>query len=525
MAATAQHSAEQIAGHLDRAPSAVALAAESDAALIDLIAATERAKGRLAAVQARAEAAFWEAQLSEQERLQVPRGQRGRGIADQVALARRITPKQASDEVALHRLMLDTLPRTTALLESGEISEYAARRVAENVLVLDDEDRERVDADLAARLPAVTARRAGDLARARAQELDPGAAVRRHQRAVADRRVSLQPAVDGMSILRATLPVQDGVAILKVLTEAAKTATAGGDPRSKGQIMADTLTARACGIECPDDVPVEIQLLMTDMTLLGGEEESAWVDGHPLPGRAARDLALGVPSTSPVPGEPPPDISRAVRWIRRLYTDARTGELTGVDGRRRLFRGAVRRFILLRDQRCRTPWCDAAIHDVDHAHRYADGGATDADNGIGHCKRFNLAKEVPGWESTTESADESRPSRLIIRTPTGHVYASTAPVLRRLLEGPEGECAELLSEVPLSSEGGLEESGGPDEAGEARREELPDVDQLTDADKQIADEPESGEPPAGEPPAVEPPADEPPADEPEADGPPGACTG
>lgn len=455
MSASAMDWADQLSRLLDRAPSAEALAAEADAALIDLITATERAKGRLAAAQARAEAAFWDAQIRDQQRQGVPRGQRGRGIADQVALARRITPKHASDEVALHRVLLGSLPRTITLLEAGEISEYAARRVAENVLVLEEEDRARVDVDLADQLPSVTARRAGDLARARAQELDADAAVRRHQRAVADRRVSLQPAVDGMSILRATVPVKDGVAVLRMLTEAARSAKAAGDPRTKGQIMADTLTARACGLESPDDIPVEIQLLMTDMTLLADEEATAWIDGHPLPGRIARDLALGVP-TLPSPAHvaadapaPPPEISSAARWIRRLYADDRTGDLTGVDARRRLFRGQVRRFILLRDQRCRTPWCDAPIHDIDHAHRFADGGSTDADNGIGHCQRFNLVKEMPGWESTVDPSSDDRPHRLTIRTPTGHTYQSTSPLLRRLLVGEDGARAEILSDEPV----------------------------------------------------------------------------
>ena len=411
--------ADQLSRLLDRAPSAEALAAQDDAALIDLIAATERAKGRLAAAQARAEAAFWDAQIGEQQRQGVPRGQRGRGIADQ--------------------------------------------------------------------LPSVTARRAGDLARARAQELDADAAVRRHQRAVADRRVSLQPAVDGMSILRATLPVKDGVAVLKVLTEAARSAKSAGDPRTKGQIMADTLTARACGLESPDDIPVEIQLLMTDMTLLADEEATAWIEGHPLPGRVARDLALGVP-TLPPPAHvaadapaPPPEISSAARWIRRLYADAKVGDLTEVDGRRRLFRGQVRRFILLRDQRCRTPWCDAPIHDIDHAHRFADGGSTDADNGVGHCQRFNLVKEMPGWESTVDPASDDRPHRLTIRTPTGHIYQSTSPLLRHLLDGEDGARAEILADEPVDDS----DAPGPahrqsttvadDDDGPPDSEDLPEV--------------------------------------------------
>ena len=72
--------ADQLSRLLDRAPSAEALAAQDDAALIDLIAATERAKGRLAAAQARAEAAFWDAQIGEQQRQGVPRGLLSFGI-------------------------------------------------------------------------------------------------------------------------------------------------------------------------------------------------------------------------------------------------------------------------------------------------------------------------------------------------------------------------------------------------------------------------------------------------------------
>lgn len=474
MELTVQQWSTQLGALLDAAPTAELLAAETSSALVDLIAAMERAKARIAAVQARGEATFWTAQISEQEQRGVPRAQRGRGIADQVALARRITPKQASDEVALHRVLVDSLPRTTALLDAGEISELAARRVAENVLVLDDENRERVDAAVAERLPTVTARRAGDLARARAQELDADAAVKRNQRAVANRKVTLQPAVDGMCILHATLPLQDGVAVFATLTETAKTAKASGDQRTKGQVMADILTQRVTGAATIGDLPIEIQLLMTDTTLLADDVQTAWIDGHPLPGPVARDLALGVvaaqPDASPPEGRvasppaghvasppagddassspmhpAPPEVTQAARWIRRLYTDPRTGELQEADPRRRLFRGATRRFIVRRDQRCRTPWCDAAIHDIDHVHRHADGGATDAANGVGVCQRFNLAKEMPGWHTELEPATADSPSRLTIRTPTGHVYTSTSPALRVMADELG---AEILDEEP-----------------------------------------------------------------------------
>ncbi|MGO1257821.1 MAG: hypothetical protein ACTMII_02630 [Brachybacterium sp.] len=568
---------------LDAAPSLEQLPRGHDDALIDLITAMEHGKARLAAVQAQAETVFHDSQIREQKRLGVPRDELGRGIADQIGLARRIAPKQASDELALRRILVTSMPRTTALLGAGKISEWAAHMVAANVVVLDDEDRATIDAEFEARLPKVTAGRASDITRARAMELDPGAAVARNQRAVSGRRVTLRPAVDGMSVLRAVLPVKDGVASFDALTRAAKAAKSGGDPRGKGQIMADTLVERTTGVETVDDVPVEVQLLMTDLTLLGEDVETAWMGGIPIPGPVARDIALGtrtapsrpqpdvhetppselgdelaalalpalpvddaesrsahahpaelaasdgpalagspeqpiVPSpptevtaepstTSPaglpneasagpknvMPAAPsagppeeeletsPPDpataatdsreVTEAKRWIRRLYTDSPTGDLTEVDGRRRLFRGEVRRFILTRDQRCRTPFCDAAIHDVDHAHRHADGGSTDVGNGVGHCQRFNLAKEMPGWTSTLDPATDEEPGLLTIETPTGHRYTSTSPLLRRLLDGPDGERARILPNAPEESQ---------DAQGQTDAQAQPDVQQRTE---------------------------------------------
>ncbi|WP_125612784.1 DUF222 domain-containing protein, partial [Specibacter cremeus] len=81
-------------------------------------------------------------------------------------------------------------------------------------------------------------------ARAAAYAADPAAFVKRHTQAVTNRHVSLRPAPDGMTWLSALLPLTCGVTILKTLTGLAATATAAGDPRSKGQLMADALIHR-----------------------------------------------------------------------------------------------------------------------------------------------------------------------------------------------------------------------------------------------------------------------------------------
>ena len=59
--------------------------------------------------------------------------------------------------------------------------------------------------------------------------------------------MSLRPAPDTMSQLSALLPVAQGVAVYAALTRSADTARAGGDARSRGQIMADTLVERVTG--------------------------------------------------------------------------------------------------------------------------------------------------------------------------------------------------------------------------------------------------------------------------------------
>ena len=93
----------------------------------------------------------------------------------------------------------------------------------------------------------------------------------------------------------------------------------------------------------------------------------------------------------------------------------------------RRFTGALRRFILLRDQACRTPWCDAPIRHVDHAIASRADGPTTAVNGQGLCEACNYAKEALGWRARTVRAGPRHTVRTT--TPTGHTYDSTAPPL------------------------------------------------------------------------------------------------
>jgi hypothetical protein len=97
-----------------------------------------------------------------------------------------------------------------------------------------------------------------------------------------------------------------------------------------------------------------------------------------------------------------------------------------MESRSRLFPKALAEFIGLRDQRCRTPYCDAPIRHRDHARPHRRGGPTSASNGLGSCECCNYAKESPGWTVTTRT-DENGSHTARFTTPTGAHHHSTAP--------------------------------------------------------------------------------------------------
>jgi hypothetical protein len=119
--------------------------------------------------------------------------------------------------------------------------------------------------------------------------------------------------------------------------------------------------------------------------------------------------------------------------LRRLFTTPDASQLVAMDSRRRVFDGQLRRFLTLRDQVCRTPWCDAPIRHGDHVVPDRAGGPTTAGNGQGLCQACNQAKEAPGWSATTldpgptVARPHAPPHRVRTTTPTGHAYDSTAP--------------------------------------------------------------------------------------------------
>lgn len=389
-----------------------------DAERIDQIRLLEELKSAAAAAQARVTARFVASQKAAQRQAGVAAKDVGKGIAEQVGLAKRESPARARRYVGWAGVLVAELPQTYGALEAGHITEWRAQIVARETAWLELADRQRVDEELAPRLESWGDRQVEAEAKRLAYRLDPHGFMARIRGAEADRRVTLRPAPDTMSLLSGLLPVAQGVAVYASLTQQAASLRAKGDDRSRGQIMADTLVERVTGQATAAAVPVEISLVMTDATLFGveaGRDEPAAVEGYgPIPAELARRLVRAADEAT-------------ASWLRRLYSPPKAGGLVAMESRRRTFPDGLGRLLVLQDQICRTPWCNAPIRHRDHVVPAAAGGETSADNGQGLCEACNQAKQAHGWRARPGPTG-ARVS-VEIKTPTGHEYVSRCPDL------------------------------------------------------------------------------------------------
>lgn len=387
-----------------------------DAMRVDRIARLERLRAVTAALQAAECVRFAQSQVADQLAADVHPRAVGRGIADQIALACRISPVAGSRRLGLARAWWFDLPATYGLLTAGEVSEHVAEIVAGETRHLDAATRRAVDtAVVQAGIAAMGVKQAAACARKHTYQADPHAYVNRGRTERKNRRVGLRPAPDTMTILTGYLPVEQGVACYAALRRHTDATVAAGDARSRDQIMADTLVERLTGQARATDVNIELQIMMPLETLTGQSYgRAAALPGHgPLPAALAREIMTN---------------TQGRKWWRRLFT-APTGHLVGGDPHRRRFDGWLAKLISLRDHTCRDPYCDAPIRHHDHIRSWADGGPTTLTNGRGTCARGNYTREMPGWRVTlVQTGLDGHPHTTLTTTPTGHHYRSQAPM-------------------------------------------------------------------------------------------------
>lgn len=321
--------------------------AVSDAVRIDRVAGLEKIKTAAAALQVAESVRFAKSQAEAQLAANVHPDKIGRGIADQLGLACKISGYVAARRLGMARALWFELPETYRLLVTGEVSEYVASLVVTETRHLDATIRHEVDTKIcAAGIAQMGPRSAAACARKHAYEADREGYVQRGRTERKNRRVGLRPAPDTMSLLTGYLPAEQGIACLKALRQRTDAVKAAGDERCRDQIMADTLVERITGQAQASDVNAELQIVMDlDALLDANEQTTAELAGYgPLPADIARDILA---------------TSKGQLWWRRLYAAPVGGPLAGGDPGRRRFDGYLRKLIMWRDRHCRDPFCEA----------------------------------------------------------------------------------------------------------------------------------------------------------------------
>lgn len=402
---------------------------DSDAteeALVDQLAAMNRAASSIAAGQARVTAMLEAKRQARRAAEGVPAAQRGRGLASEVGLARKASPWHGAKYLKMSRILVDDMPHTLAALESGVLTEVRAMIITEHADCLSPADRRAMDVELCAdpaKLDGLGDRKVDAEAGRIAIRLDHDAVMERISRHQSDRTVTMRPAPHGMAYVTALLTAAEGCAAYEALqveaaAGAAASVAAGNGCEGRGPLMADAFYRRITGREVGAAVPLNLNLVVSDESLFAHGPEPAVLQGYgPIPAAVARKMALAALLD--------PEVEAAVR---KLYADPATGNLVALDSTSRTFPKGLRWLIALRDQRCRTPYCDAPVRHIDHITRHADGGPTCAENGQGLCERCNYIKETAGWTTTT-SYDRFGRHTTEVTTPTGRTYRSTAPPL------------------------------------------------------------------------------------------------
>ncbi|WP_374928372.1 DUF222 domain-containing protein [Kytococcus sedentarius] len=451
--------------------------------LVEGLRALEELRNVVSGVQLDAVAALAHAQHREDLDEGVDEEGAGACTAGMVGLARRESPHRAAGALSLAARLQDDLPVTRKELLAGRATEYQAQLMATHTSYLSRKHRLAVDATVAPRIEQLSPRRLANEIKRVAYAKDPRASVEQVGRAHHERRVTMRPQPDTMTLLTASVPAVQGVAAWASLDREAAARKATGDERSLDQLRADILIERLTGQASAHLVPVEVQLVVPVGTVFGEAlvheaaraSDRAPQDDHgpgavtpvgPLAtptvsaegsvgqldtralelllGRAQRFADEKAPAFLSGYGPlPAPEARQIVRRapaarLRRLLADPFTGSVIGRESRSRTFSPADRDLLVARDQFCRTPWCDAPIREADHVTPWAEGGPTSLVNGQGLCTRCNQAKNHPRWYAEPVAAEPvaadaltgpavDQQQSVTTTTPTGHRYTSPVP--------------------------------------------------------------------------------------------------
>jgi hypothetical protein len=334
-----------------------------------------------------------------------------RTMVAEAAMAVRVSARTMASRIAEAELIVTQFPSTLQELAAGSIGLGHLRVIVQHGLAIGD-DRVRAEYEQLVLRHAVevTPGRLGRFAELTAARLGTETFQERHERAAESRSVRVVKLPDGMSEVIHLLPTVLAAGVWERLTSQAKALKRAGDPRSFDQLRSDllaelALTGDLSAAEGSPHAPAtgivaEVAIVIPALTLLGQSDEPATLAGAgPIGLAEAKALAARVPS------------------MVRILTHPITGVVLSVDTYRPSEK--LRRFLRIRDGRCRFPGCTRPANrcDLDHTIAAEHGGPTTEGNLAHLCRGDHTLKHHGGW-----SVRQTEPGVLEWTSPNGIVH-------------------------------------------------------------------------------------------------------
>jgi hypothetical protein len=329
--------------------------------------------------------------------------------AAEIRAALRLTRRAAESELDLALFLRRRLPCVWELLAAGSIDLRRARVMVNETIHLPIATAQEVIAEVIDYAPRLTTGQLGARIRRRCIDVAPEQASQRYEKAVADRRVVVEPTDAGTAnLFGLDLPPHRLAAISRRINQLARSLRSSTELRTMDQLRADVLLDLLDGSSSgprPAGGSVDIQVDLTTLTKL--TDHAGELAGY---GPVIADIARQVTQEQ-----------GTAEW-RFTVTHPETGYPihTGVTRRRPTAR--QRREVEARYRTCIFPGCrmPAIDSDLDHRLPHGEGGATITSNLAPLCRHDHGVRHRAGWIHEALPNGDHR-----WRTKLGQVYTTS----------------------------------------------------------------------------------------------------
>lgn len=351
--------------------------------------------------------------------------------AAEIRVALSLTRRSADHELSTALTLKERLPVLWYRFHQGDLDLRRVKTIVHGTEHLSAEVAQAVVEEILPEASELTTGQIGARLRRLCVEVDPDDARSRFENAVDERRVVMQPTVDGTAdLLGLHLQPDRAAAAADRINKMAQNLKTADEPRTIDQIRADVYLDILQGVEGDGVGRRGVVNIVTDLETL------ARLADHP------GDLAGYGPVIA--------DIARQVaesghNQFQYSVVDSASGDLVHSGVTRRRPTAETARFVKNRQSTCVFKGCrmPSEACDLDHRKLHAEGGEASAENLDPLCRRDHVIRHQFGW------THERLPDGTIKWTSRlGHIYATRPENLRssRWLDADRADRPEGLGD-------------------------------------------------------------------------------